>query len=98
MYLLVLAILIAMLVYVFFSGEAQRSLAEKKSAIVKKKDEPQVIVEFQGRKYDITSFLKKHPGGAAILREMNGKDIESAMLENEHSNKAYQILERYLCQ
>jgi cytochrome b involved in lipid metabolism len=96
MYLLVLAILIAFLIYIFFSGEAQRSLEEKRNTIVKrKKDCEPVIVDFQGQKYDITSFLKKHPGGAEILRENNGKDIETLMMDNDHSNKAYQILEKY---
>ena len=55
----------------------------------------QVIVTFKGSKYDVTKFLRKHPGGKAILLQNNGNDVEQQMLENEHSAHAYKTLEKY---
>nr|WBF70518.1 hypothetical protein [Megavirus caiporensis] len=65
-------------------------------------DDPQIsnkiIVTFKGSKYDITDFLRRHPGGKQILIDNNGKDIEKLMLEYEHSNNAYRILDKYKIQ
>lgn len=57
-----------------------------------------IIVTFKGSKYDITNFIKRHPGGKQILIDNNGKDIENLMLEYEHSKNAYLILEKYKIQ
>lgn len=54
-----------------------------------------VVVTLKGQKYDITDFIKKHPGGKEILRENIGKDIEQQMLDAGHSDHAYKILDRY---
>lgn len=96
MYLIVLGTLIAILIYIFFSGEAQKALAEQKRAAIKSKEVPQTIVTFKGKRYNITSFIKKHPGGEEALKDLHEKDIEQLMLDNEHSVKAYQILEKYV--
>lgn len=57
--------------------------------------DPVVIVSFRGEKYDITDFVNHHPGGKKILLQNNGKEVAELMKENEHSEKAYQILEKY---
>ena len=54
-----------------------------------------VIVTFKGDEYDITDFIRKHPGGKQVLLDNNGNDIEKLMLENEHSIHAYKTLEKY---
>lgn len=54
-----------------------------------------IIVTFRGSLYDITNFVKKHPGGKNILLENNGKDIEYLMIGNGHSDYAYKLLEKY---
>jgi cytochrome b involved in lipid metabolism len=54
-----------------------------------------IIILFKGEEYDITDFVKKHPGGKQVLLDNNGKDIEKLMFENEHSTHAYNILEKY---
>jgi cytochrome b involved in lipid metabolism len=54
-----------------------------------------IIVTYKGSKYDISDFIKKHPGGKQILIEQNGHDIEKKMIETEHSPIAYKILEKY---
>ena len=55
----------------------------------------QVIVKFQGASYNITDFLKKHPGGEDILMENNGKDIEEIMKDIGHTADAYAMLQQY---
>ena len=57
-----------------------------------------IFVTFQGSKYDITSFAKKHPGGKTVLVENNGKDIEQLMIENGHSDNAYKTLDTFKIQ
>ena len=59
-------------------------------------DQQRIIILFRGSKYDITDFIKRHPGGKSVLIENNGKDIEKLMVENEHSQHAYKILNKYL--
>ena len=54
-----------------------------------------IIIAYKGGNYDITDFIKKHPGGKEILKENNGKNIEQQMLDAGHSNNAYNILEKY---
>lgn len=52
-----------------------------------------------GRVYDVTNFVNDHPGGEELVLQFSGKDIGSAM-ENEedhvHSASAYSVLEEYL--
>ncbi|XP_022083920.1 cytochrome b5-like [Acanthaster planci] len=45
--------------------------------------------------YDVTEFLRKHPGGAEILLEHAGKDSTYAFQSKGHSDKAYKLLEKY---
>lgn len=58
-------------------------------------DSDKVIVTYKESKYNITDFVKKHPGGKAILLQNNGKDVEQLMFDNGHTEKAYLILEKY---
>src|SRR5437016_1400513 len=51
-----------------------------------------VIVTFKDATYDITDFVRKHPGGKEVLLENNGKDIEKLMLDIGHSEHAYKTL------
>eukprot|EP01100_Stratorugosa_tubuloviscum_P010465 TRINITY_DN449_c0_g1_i1.p1 TRINITY_DN449_c0_g1~~TRINITY_DN449_c0_g1_i1.p1 ORF type:complete len:348 (-),score=128.34 TRINITY_DN449_c0_g1_i1:98-1141(-) len=48
--------------------------------------------------YDVTSFIKKHPGGKQILIEHLGKDATKAFKSDEihsHSKAAHRMLESY---
>ena len=33
-----------------------------------------IIITIEGYKFDITSYVDKHPGGASILKKFNGKE------------------------
>ena len=61
----------------------------------KKNNVDHVVIKFKDNKYDITDFIKKHPGGKQVLFENNGNDVEKIMIENEHSTHAYEVLEKY---
>lgn len=54
-----------------------------------------IIVTFKEATYDVTDFVDEHPGGRDILVKKNGKDVEQCMRENEHSDNAYNILDKY---
>lgn len=41
----------------------------------KKNDKNRIITTFKGKKYDLTEFVSKHPGGS-IIKKANGKDLE----------------------
>ena len=88
-------IFIIAIIYIYFS-EKSKVLTTKNDFIpIPEEEYPKVIVTFKGSEYDITNFIKRHPGGKQILLDNNGKDIEELMLANEHSSHAYQLLERY---
>lgn len=54
-----------------------------------------VNVFFDGEEYNITDYLKKHPGGKKILEKYNNCEIKNKMELIGHSPKAYRILEKY---
>ena len=56
-------------------------------------------VSRKARVYDVTSFLKEHPGGSDFILQYGGKDVSEIMsdeIEHEHSEFAYDTLEQYL--
>jgi cytochrome b involved in lipid metabolism len=55
-----------------------------------------IIVYYKGSKYDVTDFAIHHPGGKDVLLEHNGRDIETAMIDAQHSVNAYKLLEKHL--
>ncbi|AGF85059.1 B5-like protein [Moumouvirus goulette] len=98
-YLLLLLILVYVIKIICYYYK-QINMTENKSIV---NDSPpttpdRIIVTFKGSTYDITDFIKRHPGGKQILIDNNGKDIENLMLEYEHSKNAYLILEKYKIQ
>ncbi|KAF8648173.1 hypothetical protein AX16_006369 [Volvariella volvacea WC 439] len=53
----------------------------------------------KGKVYDVTGFLKDHPGGDDYILNWAGKDVEEIMKdkgEHEHSDSAYEMLEEYV--
>jgi cytochrome b involved in lipid metabolism len=74
------------------SSSLEQSLTILSDRVNEDKTTP-IIVTFKGKKYDLTSFVYKHPGGAKYILGSNGMDIESLMREFEHSKNAYLKLE-----
>ena len=54
------------------------------------------ILLIDGRRYDVTRFLKEHPGGKSVLLEHNGKDATEAFREVGHSYSAKQTMRGFL--
>ena len=51
-----------------------------------------------GKVYDVTDFVNRHPGGADILKKHSGEDVTQVMKTHdihEHSASAYRILDKY---
>lgn len=57
--------------------------------------DPRIVVTYQGNQYDITAFVKYHPGGKKVLLDNNGADVETLMRANQHSDRAYAKLATY---
>lgn len=52
-----------------------------------------ITVFYQGQEYDVTEFLKVHPGGKTNLLNMDGKDVEARMKKIGHSDHAFERLQ-----
>jgi len=55
-------------------------------------------VSFNGKVFNISSFLADHPGGDALLLQYAGKDLGDAMDnpdEHTHSKSAYEMLDEF---
>ena len=93
--LLSLVVLIIVIINIFFAcfpeqGTRTKDMLSRQISLGQK-----VIVSFRGENYDVTNFVRLHPGGKKVLLQNNGKDIEQLMLNNDHSKEAYRILEKY---
>lgn len=75
--------------------EEEEENEEEEEDEEKENEEEKIIVSFGDNRYDISSFIFKHPGGEDLLIDNNGKNIEELMLENNHSDRAYKLLEKY---
>ncbi|PYH35108.1 putative cytochrome b5 reductase [Aspergillus neoniger CBS 115656] len=53
-------------------------------------------VAIHGKVYDVTSYVKDHPGGADLLIDVAGQDATAAYEDVGHSEDANEILESFL--
>jgi len=53
-------------------------------------------VAISGKVYDVTAFLKRHPGGHIIILKYAGRDATSPFLRRGHSLTATNMLNEYL--
>jgi len=54
-----------------------------------------VVVQYEGKYYEVGEFLDKHPGGAPALERYNGRDITKVFDAIGHSLEARRIMEKY---
>lgn len=94
--LLSLVVLIIVIISIFFACFPEQGTRTKDILSRQLSMGQTVIVSFRGKKYDITNFVRLHPGGKKVLLQNNGRDIEQLMLNNDHSKEAYKILEKYI--
>lgn len=69
-------------------GRIQEKAAENAEA-------GKVFIEIDGVAYDLTSFLEKHPGGAAVLRKHAGTDASEAFHRVRHSMNAKRMMQQW---
>ncbi|KAJ5178049.1 Cytochrome b5 [Penicillium coprophilum] len=55
-----------------------------------------LFVIIHGKVYDVTDYVRDHPGGADVLVEVAGTDATAAYEDVGHSEDANEILETYL--
>ncbi|XP_030568721.1 probable cytochrome b5 isoform X2 [Drosophila novamexicana] len=68
------------------------SLAE-----VKKHNKPNDLwVIIEDKVYDLTKFLKEHPGGEDSLKSVAGRDGTKEFIDVGHSQEARQIMKKFL--
>ena len=56
----------------------------------------QCILKIDGRRYNLTTWAKAHPGGVKALRRFHGKNASAAFHAVGHSIAAYNLLESFL--
>lgn len=62
-----------------------------------------LLLLMKGRVYDVAQFAAKHPGGQKVLHKLAGEEVGEFMkgekrilgVKHEHSEAAYQMMERY---
>ncbi|RYG47804.1 cytochrome b5 domain-containing protein [archaeon] len=55
------------------------------------------LIIIDGVVYDVTPYLREHPGGGEVLASYSGMDATSAFEEVGHSSSARQLLQFYKC-
>lgn len=55
----------------------------------------EIWLVIHGRVYDVTDFLKEHPGGEEVLLEQAGADASESFEDVGHSSDAREMLKRY---
>ncbi|XP_033226573.1 fatty acid 2-hydroxylase [Belonocnema kinseyi] len=60
------------------------------------KDEREFVVSYRGKVYEISDFLKKHPGGSKILKPFEGTSLNEVMDQIPHSEAALHLFEDFV--
>ncbi|KAJ5817923.1 Cytochrome b5 [Penicillium robsamsonii] len=66
------------------------------SEVATHKTKNDLFVIIHGKVYDITNYVRDHPGGADVLLDVAGSDATEAYEDIGHSEDANEILETYL--
>ncbi|KXG47578.1 Cytochrome b5 [Penicillium griseofulvum] len=66
------------------------------SEVATHKTKNDLFVIIHGKVYDITNYVRDHPGGADVLLDVAGTDATEAYEDVGHSEDANEILETYL--
>lgn len=60
------------------------------------KENNEFLVKYHGKEYEISGFLKKHPGGSKILQPFKGLSIDDVLIQNPHSEAALHIFQEFV--
>ncbi|XP_023029470.1 cytochrome b5 [Leptinotarsa decemlineata] len=58
-------------------------------------DDKSTWIVINNKVYDVTAYLKEHPGGEEVLLEHAGKDGSEAFEEADHSSDARELMTKY---
>ena len=61
-----------------------------------KEEENEFEVKYRGNVYEISEFLKKHPGGSKVFKPFKSLSLDDVMIMNPHSEAAFHILEQFV--
>nr|XP_056718394.1 cytochrome b5 [Euleptes europaea] len=64
--------------------------------VAKRHTEQETWLVLHGRVYDVTRFLREHPGGEEVLLEQAGRDATESFEDVGHSVDAREMLDQYL--
>ena len=68
------------------------------SEVARHKSIDSLWVIHKDKVYDVTEFVKRHPGGEDVLLDNAGQNVSeimSSIAPHQHSSAAYQILQKY---
>jgi cytochrome b involved in lipid metabolism len=68
----------------------------EKQAPARAAAEQPVVLELDGRLYNLTEWARAHPGGASILHKFHGKNATKAFHAAGHSPEAYRLRESFI--
>lgn len=74
-------------------GLASRLVAEEAPATEIGSDD--VVLIIGNARLNVTSYVREHPGGAAVLRKYHGKNATRAFEAARHSPQAYELVRRW---
>ncbi|XP_048966718.1 cytochrome b5 type B isoform X2 [Canis lupus dingo] len=63
--------------------------------VAKRNSLKEIWLVIHGRVYDVTDFLKEHPGGEEVLLEQAGADASESFEDVGHSSDAREMLKQY---
>ncbi|XP_015120174.1 fatty acid 2-hydroxylase [Diachasma alloeum] len=58
-------------------------------------DDSEFYVNYQGRTYEISGFLKNHPGGRQVLKAYEGLSLDRALDNVPHSAAAFHLFQEF---
>ncbi|KAI2800591.1 hypothetical protein BLOT_011979 [Blomia tropicalis] len=56
----------------------------------------QLLVKFEGKTYDLTSYIKTHPGGEEVLQRNHGKDVTEVLLNQPGHKPVFKFIRNKL--
>jgi len=76
------------------ASASRRMYSYKEVSMHNKEEDCWIVVN--NKVYDVTSFLNEHPGGPLIIVDYAGGDATKAFVEQDHSESAKKMLEKYI--
>lgn len=93
-YLTTMLLVFVGFIYSYYTTNLPSTIRLTDTPMSSPRKEP-IIVKFKNESYDISTFVKHHPGGKEVLIQNKNNEIEEIMKSKNHSDKAYTMLQKY---